>query len=178
MARPLLCALLAAGLSSAALAPRAVQATWSMVAGDPDTREVGAVGATCGPCVWMIGRVEPGAGAMVSLCGTNLGVRKDVTRTLADGGTPEEALSEVTAATYDDELGIRQYAIVGFEGPGAVYTGDERGVGARREVRQRQAPLLALLGGWEPPGVGGAAGVAGVGGAGPAPADQLGRSAR
>ncbi len=118
-------ALLAVGVGLAALTPSAAHATWSMVAVDPDTREVGAVGATCGPFVWMIGRVEPDAGAMVSLCGTNMGARKDVTEILAGGGTPEEALAEVTAAAYDDDLGIRQYAIVGFEGPGAVYTGDE-----------------------------------------------------
>ena len=125
MSRPLITVSLGVGLALSLLAPRAALATWSMVAVDPDTREVGAVGATCGPYVWMIGRVEPGAGAMVSLCGTNLGARKDVTEAMADGSTPDEALGEVTDAAYDDDLGIRQYAIAGFEGPTAVYTGDE-----------------------------------------------------
>lgn len=119
------CLSLAMLLGLGALLPRPALATWSMVAVDPDTQEVGAVGATCGPYVWMIGRVEPGAGAMVSLCGTNLGARGDVADALAAGSTPEEALAELTAASYDDDLGIRQYAIVGFGGPGAVYTGDE-----------------------------------------------------
>ncbi len=111
--------------SSLAAMPRSAQATWSVIAVDPETREVGAAGATCGPFVWMIAQVEPDAGAVVSLFATNVGARKDIAAALGEGESPEAALEPVLVADYDDELGIRQYAVVGFDGLGAVYTGDE-----------------------------------------------------
>lgn len=100
-------------------------ATWSIVGVDPDTREVGAAGATCGPMVWMIGRVEPDVGAAVSLCATRLSARKDLTEALADGDTPEDALAPLLRPADDADLGIRQYAVAAFTGPSAVFTGDE-----------------------------------------------------
>lgn len=100
-------------------------ATWSIVAVDPDTREVGAAGATCGPMVWMIGRVEPDVGAAVSLCATRLSARKDLTAALAIGEPPEDALAPLLRPGDDADLGIRQYAVAALTGPSAVFTGDE-----------------------------------------------------
>lgn len=99
-------------------------ATWSIVAVDPETQEVGAAGATCGPMVWMIGRVEPAVGAAVSLCATRLSAREDLTGALADGDTPDEALAPLLWRADDGDLDLRQYAVASFTGPSAVFTGD------------------------------------------------------
>lgn len=114
-------ALVVVGLSASSPA----WATWSIVAVDPDTREVGAAGATCSPMVWMIGRVEPDVGAAVSLCATRMSAREDLTDALADGDTPEDALAPLLRPADDDDLQIRQYAVAAFSGPSAVFTGDE-----------------------------------------------------
>lgn len=100
-------------------------ATWAIVGVDPVTGEVGAAGATCGPMVWMIARVEPEVGAAVSLCATRLPARRLVTDALADGATPEEALAPVIVAGDDADLAIRQYAVAAFTGPAAVFTGED-----------------------------------------------------
>lgn len=46
-------------------------ATWSIVAVDPETQQVGVAGATCAPMVWMIGEVVPGHGAVAAQYASN-----------------------------------------------------------------------------------------------------------
>ncbi len=108
-----------------ALLAHPAEATWSISAVDPETGDVGIAGATCGPFVWKIGQVVPDAGAVVSQYDTSVGSRKEVAAGLESGDTPEEALAVVTKTSYDDDLVYRQFAVVGFTGPSAVYTGEE-----------------------------------------------------
>ncbi|MCB9762982.1 MAG: DUF1028 domain-containing protein [Alphaproteobacteria bacterium] len=100
-------------------------ATWSIVAVDPETGDVGAAGATCGPFVWKIAQVVPGHGAVVAQYDTSISARKDAAVALEDGATPEEALAGITAPGYDDDLAVRQYAVAGLAGPAAAFTGDD-----------------------------------------------------
>ena len=41
-----------------------VWATWSILAVDPETSQVGIAGATCGPMVWGIAGIAPGHGVV------------------------------------------------------------------------------------------------------------------
>lgn len=106
------------------LLPRPALATWALVAVDPDSGEVGAAGATCGPMVWMIGQVEPEVGAVVSLCATSFSGRRSIARDLVDGATPDEALDPVVDPEGDKNLDVRQYAVAAFSGPSAAFSGD------------------------------------------------------
>lgn len=100
-------------------------ATWTVAAVDPETREVGVAGATCGPFVWMVAEVVPDRGAVAAQYATWLKGKGLIADALADGATPAAALSEVTADGVDDQREIRQYGVVGFDGPAAGFTGAE-----------------------------------------------------
>ncbi|MCB9796728.1 MAG: DUF1028 domain-containing protein [Alphaproteobacteria bacterium] len=99
-------------------------ATWSLAVVDPETGEVGAAAATCGPFVWKTAALAPGAGAVVSLCATRLSARDDAADALAGGLTPEQALALVTDPDEDKDLSVRQFAIAGFAGPPVAFTGE------------------------------------------------------
>lgn len=98
-------------------------ATWSIVAVDPDTQEVGIAGATCSPMVWFIGGLAPGKGVVAAQYATSLPRKADVVDALNAGDTPAEALDPVVAD--DDKRALRQWAVVGFGGPPATYQGDD-----------------------------------------------------
>lgn len=101
------------------------QATWSVVAVDPDTSEVGVAGATCGAFVWMIGDVAPGHGAVAAQYATNLKAKREAADRMAEGQAPEEVLAAITAPAFDDEPQLRQYGLASLDGPAVAYTGDE-----------------------------------------------------
>ncbi|MEY3214578.1 MAG: hypothetical protein RIT28_5059 [Pseudomonadota bacterium] len=114
--------LMALGL--AAWAPPA-GATWSLVAVDPETGEVGAAGATCGKMVWFIAEVVPGRGAVVAQADTLLDGRDLAAEGLRDGLTPTEILSELTDPTFDPAFETRQYGVAALSGEAAAFTGAE-----------------------------------------------------
>ncbi|MEQ1567170.1 MAG: DUF1028 domain-containing protein [Myxococcota bacterium] len=101
----------------------AAEATWSVVAVDPDSREVGVAGATCGPFVWMIGEVAPGHGAVAAQYATNLAAEREAADLLAAGTPPDEVLAAITDPAFDEEPEIRQYGIASLDGPAVAYTG-------------------------------------------------------
>lgn len=103
------------------LAP--AHATWSIAAVDPETQEVGIAGATCGPFVWGIAGVAPGAGVVAAQYDTWTAGRDLAVEALEAGDSAEEALQAVLDADEDD--GWRQWAVVGFDGVPAGFTGDE-----------------------------------------------------
>lgn len=98
-------------------------ATWTIVAVDPDTGEVGAAGATCGPFVWMVAEVVPDHGAIVAQYDTNLKAKREGASMLAEGATPDEVITAITASSYDEDVAYRQYGVVAFSGTSAAYTG-------------------------------------------------------
>lgn len=98
-------------------------ATWSLVAVAPETQEVGAAGATCGPMVWYIAGLAPGRGAVAAQYATWLKARREATDLLEQGEAPEAVLAAVL--DMDDEPAIRQYAVVSLDAPPATWTGAE-----------------------------------------------------
>ena len=125
-------------MSAAALA----LATWSIVAVDPTTREVGVALASC---IWVDGfrgdqvaELVPGTGAVVAQALSNATARAAIATAIARGDSPAAALSAVTAPGADERLGIdlarlRQYGAVTFEAGPVSYTGAWNGdwAGAR-----------------------------------------------
>jgi uncharacterized Ntn-hydrolase superfamily protein len=98
-------------------------ATWSIVGVDPETREVGVAGATCGPMVWFIGGLAPGEGAMVSQYATWGRGRRLAVEALEQGRGVEAVLDLLRKEDRKDE--IRQYGIVRLDGGAAQFTGKE-----------------------------------------------------
>lgn len=125
MIRPIVAVVVGIGLACAA-AP-AARATWSIVAVDPSTREVGVAGASCHPDVQVIGRVVPGKGAVAAQAVSNLDGRDRAAERLAEGARPDEILAELTRRRFDGwQLPLhrfRQYGIAALGAPPASYTG-------------------------------------------------------
>lgn len=125
-------------MSAAALA----LATWSIVAVDPATREVGAAGASCILSadfpIDRISELVPGTGAVVAQAFSNEAARSAIGDAIARGDSPAAALASATAPGADAWLGVdlarfRQYGAVTFEAGPVSYTGawNETWAGAR-----------------------------------------------
>ena len=117
-------AALLTALGLAAWAPPA-GATWSLVALDPETGEVGAAAATCGKMVWVIAEVVPGRGAVVAQADTLLDGRDLAAEAIRAGRTPTEILFELTDPTFDPAFETRQYGVAALYGEPAAFTGAE-----------------------------------------------------
>lgn len=111
----------------AALSPATAHATWSIVAVDAATREVGVAGASCIGEVQVIGRVVPGRGAVAAQAFSNRDGRDLAARELAAGTGPEEILALLTRRRFDGwqlpRHRLRQYGIAALGAPAASYTG-------------------------------------------------------
>jgi uncharacterized Ntn-hydrolase superfamily protein len=60
-------------------------ATWSIVAVDPETREVGLAAATCNPGIQFIAAAVPGAGVVVAQAETSFKGRDQADDWMAEG---------------------------------------------------------------------------------------------
>ena len=105
------------------LAPATASATWSIVAIDPQTREVGAAGASCVDGVERIAGLAPGKGVVASQAASNLVARDRAVELLEAGLTPEAILTDITSAAFDTNSRRRQYGLAAFNGPPAGFTG-------------------------------------------------------
>ena len=117
-------------------------ATWSIVAVDAHTRDVGAAAASCivsdGMTMGDIAMLVPGTGVVVAQALANLDAGRTVADAIARGESPAAALAHVTAPGADEHLGVdlsrlRQYGAVTFEAGPVSYTGAWNGdwAGAR-----------------------------------------------
>ena len=82
-------------------ASRQAGATWSVVAVDPITREVGAAAATCTVGVEIIYGGVPGRGVIVAQAATNLGARRKGVGMIASGAGPREVISLLTSNEFN-----------------------------------------------------------------------------
>lgn len=103
-------------------------ATWSIVAVDPVTRQVGVAGASCTPDSDGIAGLVPGRGALAAQGATNRAARDRALRELAAGQTPQGILATIARPEFDPDgltsgLGYRQYGVAAFAGPPASFTG-------------------------------------------------------
>jgi uncharacterized Ntn-hydrolase superfamily protein len=99
--------------------------TYSIVAADTQSLEVGGAGTSCltGDDVYVIYGGVPGRGvvhaqAYYSLDGRTLGKQL-----LAAGKTPSQIVAALTDAALDSEVTIRQYGVIDVLGSSAGYTG-------------------------------------------------------
>lgn len=110
-----------------AMAPAPARATWSIVAVDPATREVGVAGASCIGGVEVIGRLVPGRGAVAAQAIANLTGRDRAAERLAQGAAPAEIVAELSQRRFDGRVfplhRLRQYGIAALGAPAASYTG-------------------------------------------------------
>ena len=82
-------------------ASRQAGATWSVVAVDPITREVGAAAATCTVGVEIIYGGVPGRGVIVAQAATNLGARRKGVGMIASGAGPREVISLLASKEFN-----------------------------------------------------------------------------
>jgi uncharacterized Ntn-hydrolase superfamily protein len=112
------------GLFFAAL-PMCSWATWSVVAVNPQTGEVGAAGATCWPDVAVIARLVPGKGAVVAQGLTSDEGRDHATKMLREGSAAQAIIEEITSKQVEKSfvLGrpLRQYGVAALQ-PGGPTT--------------------------------------------------------
>lgn len=107
-----------AALAIAGLAPVATAgATWSIVAVDPATQEVGVAGASCITGAELLARLVPGRGAVAAQAIPNLRAQAALGAALARGESATSALGPVTRSGFDSLVGVptirlRQYGVV------------------------------------------------------------------
>ncbi len=98
-----------AGVSLTVVLASPAEATWSIVATDAETDEVGAVIASCVP-VEILGRVEeplvpivvvPGVAIGVTQAQLNLDAPARIRQLVAAGATPGEIIDELTSPSFD-----------------------------------------------------------------------------
>jgi uncharacterized Ntn-hydrolase superfamily protein len=101
--------------------------TYSIVAVDPATGEVGGAGTSClsGSDVFVIYRGVPGRGVVHAQARYNIAGRDRAAELLGEGRTAAEALSAVTALSFDRSISLRQYGIVDVAGQAQGYTGTD-----------------------------------------------------
>lgn len=96
--------------------------TYSIVARDPETGELGVAVQSrafrVGMCAW----ARPGVGAVATQSFTEPGYGPRGLELLADGRSPAEALEQLLAS--DERSGFRQVAVVDAAGRTAAHTGD------------------------------------------------------
>jgi uncharacterized Ntn-hydrolase superfamily protein len=111
------------------LGPIPAAATWSVVAVDPATREVGVAGASCIGGSQIIAGLAPGRGAITAQAMSNLAARDVGAALLAAGIAPRAVLAAVADADFDSAFGrlpshrLRQYGVAALGFEGASYTG-------------------------------------------------------
>lgn len=107
------------------LSPGVSNATWSIVAVDSKTKEVGIAGASCTDFVFGIAGVAPGKGVIVAQAMSNMAAKRLGVKMLLEGASPEQIIAAITKPDFDPNFDLQQYGIaaLGFEGRTAAYTG-------------------------------------------------------
>ncbi len=100
-------------------------ATWSIIAVDRKTGEVGIAGASCTYNVHGIGDVIPGKGVIVVQACSNKDAREHGARLIDEGATSSEIIEALRDKRFDPEN--QQYGIVLLNDgePAATYSGDQ-----------------------------------------------------
>ena len=87
--------------------------TWSIVAVDPETGDVGVAVSSCVPSFGdAVAALVPGKGAAATQAGFNIDNRNRVFEAIQEGLTAEAVIARVTDPQWDDELDRRQYGVV------------------------------------------------------------------
>lgn len=104
-------------LFSSSFLPPYSSSTWSIVAIDLETGEVGAAGASCVPVnATALAALVPGMGVAATQAEFSLENRDAVFTMLQEDLPAEEILEQMTVGSSDPRLALRQYGIVTFDG--------------------------------------------------------------
>lgn len=108
------------------LSPAVSNATWSIVAVDSKTKEVGIAGASCTDFVFGIAGVAPGKGVIVAQAMSNMSAKRLGIKMLLEGASPQEVIAAITKPDFDPNFDLQQYGVaaLGFNGRTATYTGE------------------------------------------------------
>ena len=135
--------LAAAILATILLTVQPVSATWSIVAVDRATREVGSSGASCVGWVANIVGVAPGRGVIVAQAMSNMDAKRRSVDLLAARTNPADVLKTIVAPGFDASSQERQYGIVALDFDRAVaFTGNATG----QSRGDRQGPDFSVQG--------------------------------
>jgi uncharacterized Ntn-hydrolase superfamily protein len=109
--------------------------TWSVVAVDPRTGDVGVAVASCVPNYGdAVAALVPGKGAAATQAGFDLRNRNKVFELLKQGLPAEQIIAQVTDPTWDKETDRRQYGVV------TMHDGFVRAAGFTTPTRQGLLP--------------------------------------
>lgn len=99
--------------------------TYSIVAVDTLTAEVGGAGTSClgGSDVFVIYRGVPGVGAVHAQARYDARARDEAARLLQSGRSAPDVLVAVTLPAFDESFAVRQYGIVDVSGNAVGFTG-------------------------------------------------------
>jgi uncharacterized Ntn-hydrolase superfamily protein len=88
--------------------------TWSVVAIDPETGDVGVAMASCvaNTLADALGALVPGVGAAATQAGFDLDNRNVVFEALKEGLSAQEVIERVTDPSVDENIARRQYGVV------------------------------------------------------------------
>jgi len=118
------------GLLVAALPALRAWATWSIVAVDPDTRQVGIAGASCIAGSEGITGLVPGRGVIAAQAFTSFEGRDIAVQMLDSGASPAQVIDSITSRDFDswwffDLYPWRQYGVaaLGFDEASGNFTG-------------------------------------------------------
>jgi uncharacterized Ntn-hydrolase superfamily protein len=132
-----------------AVLPMCSWATWSVVAVDPQTGEVGAAGATCWPDVAVIARLVPGKGVVVAQGLTSDEGRDHASKMLRAGSAAQAVIEEITSKQVEKSfvLGrpLRQYGVAALQ-PGGSTTASFTGFFTTPAKGVREAPGVSVQG--------------------------------
>lgn len=130
--------LLLGGVLLTACAPKATRyptememTTWSVVAVDAKTGDVGVAVASCVPSFGdAVAALVPGKGAAATQAGFDIKNRNKVFDAIKEGLTAEAVIAQVTDQTWDKETDRRQYGVL------TVHNGFVRAAGFTTPTRQ------------------------------------------
>jgi len=134
----------AAGIILAALlSPQSAFATWSIVAVDRTTREVGSAGASCTGLVAGIVGLAPNRGVIVAQAMSNAAARRRGISLLSGGTSPADVLKVIIDPAFDPAWQEQQYGIAALDFDAAVgFTGDR----THASRGDRQGPGFSVQG--------------------------------
>lgn len=109
------------------ISPSVSNATWSIVAVDSKTKEVGIAGASCTDFVFGIAGVAPGKGVIVAQAMSNMAAKRLGVKMLTEGASPQQVVAAITKPDFDSNFDVQQYGVaaLGFEDRTAAYTGED-----------------------------------------------------
>jgi MYXO-CTERM domain-containing protein len=112
-------------LAFCAAAPRSAAATYSIVATDTASREVGGAGTSCvaPTSVDIIHGSAPGFGVVAAQASFSQAGREEAVRQLRNGVAPEQIIQSITSSQFDFGSASRQYGIVDLQARAAGFTG-------------------------------------------------------